>query len=77
MFGKSLKAVLAEYREEYAPHTPISSNDLSESIGFMAAQYAGVPSEKMTEQQKRSKRAAAHLTRCKRLLMAIEKYERV
>jgi hypothetical protein len=77
MFGKSLKAVLAEYREEYAPHTPISSNDLSEAIGYWKAQYSGIPPERMTDQQKKCKAAADKMIRCKRLLMTIEKYERV
>lgn len=77
MFGKSLRAVLAEYRAKHDPHTAIDQAALSEAIGFWTAQYAGTKPEQMTEQQKRCKRAAGMLIRCRRLLEVIEKYERV
>ncbi len=77
MFGKSLRAVLAEYREKHDPHTAIDQTAMSEAIGYWSAQYVGTAPGHMTEQQKRAKRAVTTLTRCRRLLEVIEKYERV
>lgn len=77
MFGKSLKAVLNEYREAHAPNTTINREQLSEGIGFFTAQYVGVKPENMTDHHKKCKRAVVTLTRCRRLLDVIEKYERV
>jgi hypothetical protein len=75
MFGKKLKAVLGEYRQAHEPHTAIDTKSMAEAIGFFTAQYEGVPPEKMTETQKRCRRAVTTLRRCQRLIGFIEKYE--
>lgn len=77
MFGKSLKSVLAEYREAHAPHTAIDQKLISEGIGYFTAQYVGVKPDALTDHHKKCKRAVTTLTRCRRLLDVIEKYERV